>query len=94
MRYDIEKGVYQDCRFCRGSGCIACEAEASKAYQKEFSDGPKPIATFKLDSPKDMERLGKAMGRDALNKAFDFGNDGFEEIIENLRKDSKQCPTS
>lgn len=32
------------CRFCHGNGCLACQAEADRAYKAEFPDGPKPIA--------------------------------------------------
>ena len=59
MRYDEEKEVYRDCKFCGGRGCLACPAEADKEYKRQFPNGPKPIATFKTDDPKDMERLGK-----------------------------------
>ena len=59
MRYDEKKEVYRDCKFCGGRGCLACPAEADKEYKRQFPNGPKPIATFKTDDPKDMERLGK-----------------------------------
>jgi len=59
MRYDEEKEVYRDCKFCGGRGCLACPAEADKEYKRQFPNGPKPIATFKTDDPKDMERLEK-----------------------------------
>ena len=59
MRYDEKKEVYRDCKFCGGRRCLACPAEADKEYKRQFPNGPKPIATFKTDDPKDMERLGK-----------------------------------
>ena len=45
-RYDEERGVYRDCKWCRGRGCLYCPDEAEKAYKREFPDGPKPIASF------------------------------------------------
>lgn len=56
-RYDEQKSIYRDCRFCGGKGCFACPGEAAKAYKKEFPNGPEPIAVFKTDDPKDMELL-------------------------------------
>ena len=88
MRYDEEKGIYRDCKFCGGAGCLACEGEANKAYKKEFPDGPKPIATFKLDDPQDMERLGKALNMAAIEKAFGEAGGGMAEILTNLSENN------
>ena len=60
MRYDAEKSIYRDCKFCGGNGCLACEGEANKAYKRDFPNGPEPIATFKND-PAGMEQVGKFM---------------------------------
>lgn len=38
--------AYPNCKFCRGRGCLACEGEAEKAYNKQFPNGPQPIATI------------------------------------------------
>lgn len=46
VRYDEERGVYRDCKWCKGKGCLYCAGEAKKEYQRQFPDGPKPIATF------------------------------------------------
>lgn len=43
----FENGVYRNCKWCGGKGCLACPAEAEKEYKRQFPDGPKPIATFK-----------------------------------------------
>jgi len=69
MRYDEETGIYRDCRFCGGRGCMACPGEAARAYKREFPDGPQLIATFKLDDPEDMERFKKEFGIEAIEKA-------------------------
>ena len=86
VRYDEEKQIYRDCKFCGGKGCLACPQEVKKAYKEAFPDGPKPIATIKLDDPKAMERAKKALGKDALEKAFGPDGGGVEEIINNCRE--------
>jgi len=86
VRYDEEREIYRDCRFCGGTGCLACPMEADKAYRKAFPNGPEPIATFKRDDPEDMKRFKKVFGADALNKAFGPGGDGVAEIMKNLNK--------
>jgi len=48
MRFDPTKEIYQDCRWCRGKGCLYCKAEADKAYKAAFPDGPQPIAIFDM----------------------------------------------
>lgn len=57
MRYDEKRGIYRDCKWCGGKGCLACPAEADKEYKRQFPDGPKPIAQF---STADIE--GGALG--------------------------------
>lgn len=84
MRFDEEKSIYRDCRWCAGKGCLYCAAEAKKAYEMEFPDGPQPIATFKI--PDDLERAKLAIGADALKKAFGPGGGGVQEIIDNVAK--------
>ncbi|HUS89284.1 MAG TPA: hypothetical protein VMW91_07970 [Desulfosporosinus sp.] len=85
VRYDEKRGIYRDCRFCEGLGCLACHGEAEKAYKKAFPNGPEPIATFKLNNPTDMERARKIIGGEALKKAFGHhGGGGVYEIMENL----------
>jgi hypothetical protein len=50
MRYDEQRGIYRDCKWCGGKGCLACPGEAEKEYNRQFPDGPKPIATFSTES--------------------------------------------
>jgi hypothetical protein len=40
-----------------GEGCLMCQGEADAAYEREFPDGPKPIATFDTSSPEGIEDL-------------------------------------
>ncbi len=69
VRYDEEREIYRDCKFCSGMGCMACPGEADRAYKREFPDGPHLLATFKLGDPEDMERLKEQFGREAMEKA-------------------------
>jgi hypothetical protein len=48
-RYDEDRGVFSECKWCHGRGCLYCPAEAEKAYKRQFPDGPKPILTIPLD---------------------------------------------
>jgi hypothetical protein len=63
-------GIYRDCRFCGGRGCLACKAQADADYKSEFPDGPKPLATFRLDDPKDAELAKDLIGMKGLIKAL------------------------
>lgn len=49
MRFDPSTGIYRDCRWCEGKGCVSCKIEADKEYKRQFPDGPKPIATFSME---------------------------------------------
>ena len=53
VRYDEQNGVYRDCKWCHGRGCLQCPGEAKKAYARQFPDGPQPIATFPTDGTED-----------------------------------------
>jgi hypothetical protein len=56
MRYDPQREIYRDCRWCQGRGCLYCKDEADKAYKAAFPDGPKPIATFDTSTPEGREQ--------------------------------------
>lgn len=86
MRFDPEKEVYRDCRWCKGKGCLYCKAEADKAYKAAFPDGPQPIATFDTSTPEGIEAAKQAIGADALKKAFGPGGGGISEIVANIAK--------
>lgn len=85
VRYDEEKGIYRDCKYCKGRGCLYCPAEADKAYKAEFPDGPVPLATFDMSTPEGVEAAKKAIGADAITKAFSKGGGGIAEIIANIQ---------
>lgn len=83
VRFDEERSVYRDCRWCAGRGCLYCKSEADKAYRAEFPDGPKPLATFTLE---ELPAAREAIGADALRKAFSPGGGGISEVIANIAK--------
>lgn len=83
MRFDEQRSVYRDCRWCAGAGCLYCKAEADKAYKAAFPDGPVPIATFTAE---ELPAAKDVIGADALRKAFGPGGGGVSEIIENVAK--------
>jgi hypothetical protein len=85
MRFDGKK--YRDCRWCQGRGCLYCESEAKSEYKSQFPDGPKPIATFSLSNPEDVERARKVIGIEALQKAFGPGGGGMAEFMSNMKKE-------
>lgn len=84
MRFDGYS--YRDCRWCGGRGCLACENEASKAYKAAFPEGPQPIATFDISTPEGVETARKAIGADAIRKAFGPNGGGISEVMANLAK--------
>lgn len=86
VRYDEQRAIYRDCRWCAGQGCLYCEAEANKAYKAAFPDGPKPIATFDLSTPEGIAEAKAAIGADALTKAFSEGGGGISEIMDNIAR--------
>jgi hypothetical protein len=89
MRYDEARGIYRDCRFCGGRGCLYCPAEADKAYKAAFPEGAKPLATFKLsdfEKPGGLEAIRKAIGADAITKAFAPGGGGMAEVEANIKE--------
>lgn len=80
MRFDGHK--YVNCRWCRGRGCLQCEAEADAAYKRAFPEGPKPIATFKIDSPSNVEAARRILSPDALASFFGPGGGGLQAFVE------------
>jgi hypothetical protein len=83
MRFDEQRSVYRDCRWCVGRGCLYCKAEADKAYTAAFPNGAQPIATFP-NTPEGMEAARKTIGIEAIRKAFGPGGGGVSEIIKNV----------
>lgn len=83
-RYDAEKKIYRDCRFCRGRGCVACEGEAKKAYDAEFPGGPQPILTIsRKELPAAMKILKPIMGPQGMMAAK---KEGLRRAKEKLKQ--------
>lgn len=74
------------CKWCHGTGCLSCDAEQEKEYKRQFPDGPKPIAMFRLDSEESMAAARKTLSADALAKAFGPGGGGVGEIEQNFKE--------
>lgn len=86
MRYDEKRQIYRDCKWCGGRGCLSCPAEAEKAYQAAFPDGPKPLATFDLSTPEGAAAAREAIGIEAVRRAFGPDGRGVDEIAENCAR--------
>lgn len=86
MRFDEQRSVYRDCRWCQGRGCLYCKSEADKAYRAAFPEGPRPIATFDISTAEGLEAAKASIGADAITRAFSKGGRGIEEILENVAK--------
>lgn len=81
-RYDEEKKIYRDCRFCQGRGCIACPGEAEKAYKAEFPSGPQPMLTLKRDElPVAFKILKPIIGPKGVMAAKEEGRRRAQEMI-------------
>lgn len=61
--------AYRNCKWCHGSGCLACEGEAKKAYAKAFPNGPEPLATISVDDKEGMAKLAAIISRDGIEQA-------------------------
>jgi hypothetical protein len=86
LRFDPQRSVYRDCRWCQGRGCLYCESEADKAYKAAFPNGPQPIATFDMTTPEGVAAARAAIGPDALRTAFGPGGGGIAEVLGNIAK--------
>ncbi len=94
---------YVPCSWCGGGsasgpGCMSCsDARAAKIkeldaeYARQFPNGPQPIATFRI--PEDMDAAKRAIGREAIEKAFRPGGGGVQEIIDNCAKEGNERTT-
>ena len=77
-------GIYRDCKFCGGKGCLACPGEAEKEYKRQFQNGPKTIATFNLNNPESMKKAKMIFGKEAIENAFSQDGGGMPEIMKKL----------
>jgi len=73
------------------ASCTRCSEAFDAAYSAAFPEGPKPIATFRFDSPEDMERAGKVLSAEAMKRYFGPGGGGVEAFVQSVR-DSDGSP--
>ena len=96
-RFGYTPGKFRGCTFCGGDGCPSCDDQAKRQfpafkeredaeYARLFPDGPVPLATYKLDSPSDMEEMRRVFGRESLVNAFSPSGGGMPEILEKLAR--------
>lgn len=64
--------------------CQPCLDAFEESYRSAFPDAPKPIATFRADSPEDMERARAFLSPEALNKFFSPYGGGMPALMEAL----------
>lgn len=84
-RFDEQRGIYRDCKWCGGKGCLACPGEAEKEYKRQFPDGPKPIASFTTEDMKDegiLKIMKTLINPDAIMAAKEQGRKRAEKQIE------------
>lgn len=87
-RFDEERGIYRDCRWCGGKGCLSCPEEADKEYKRQFPDGPQPIASFDLTSATGREAATRALSAEAIESALSEG--GPAELIARVTAIAKE----
>lgn len=66
MRYNEKTGVYRDCKWCGGRGCVYCPGEADAEYNRQFPDGPNPIASFDTTNPEHVKAMNETIGAKAI----------------------------
>ncbi len=81
----FDRGIYRDCKWCLGRGCLSCPAEADKEYKRQFPDGPKPILTIK-NKEFDQFAISEATGGPSIEDAHGPMGRLVAEIFEATRK--------
>jgi len=66
-RYDEETKIYRDCPQCQGKGCPKCPEECDKEYNRQFPNGPQPIATFNTTTQEGRDAVRAALGEEIGN---------------------------
>ncbi len=62
--------AWKNCQWCYGAGCLYCQAEREKAFQRDIDN---PIFIASRDDPEDMEALRRIVGKEAIAEAFQSG---------------------
>lgn len=96
LRFDESKGVYRDCKWCGGEGCLACPGEADKEYNRQFPDGPKPmltITTEQMENPEILNMLKSLISPDAIMSAKDEGEARAKAVLESPAGRAVELPS-
>lgn len=72
--------AYQNCKFCLGRGCLACDGEREK--DRELATEPLFVAD--PNDPCDMALLENAIGAEAIDRAYGPDGRGAKELWTNL----------
>ncbi len=73
------KGAFAGCGWCQGNGCMCCDAEREKAFERS----KQPILSVtheELNDPTLGPMIKDAIGADAIQEAFGPGGGGMGEI--------------
>ncbi len=76
------KGAFAGCKWCHGNGCMCCDAEREKAFERS----QQPILSVtheELNDPTLGPMIKDAIGADAIQEAFGPGGGGVKEIEYN-----------
>jgi len=72
-------GGYGRCKWCHGSGCIACPGEVVKDAQRAIE----PLFRADIENEDDLRLLKEYFGASAIQHAFGPDGDGINEIKYN-----------
>jgi hypothetical protein len=70
---------YSDCKWCKGKGCLYCNAEREKATENLDIQ---PIFSADLTNDKDVELLKSLFGKEALDRAFEEAQSSYDPKAE------------
>lgn len=87
----FDNGIYRDCKWCGGKGCLACPQEAEKEYRRQFPDGPKPMLTIPNDDFDKFE-ISEATGGPSIKDAHGELGALLAEVFAVLKEKKKSKP--
>ena len=76
------KGAFSGCSWCHGTGCMACDQERDKTFER----AKEPILSVSRDDMQDATlgpMIRNAIGAKALEQAFGPGGGGIAEVRDN-----------
>lgn len=81
----FENGIYRDCRWCGGKGCLSCPTEADKEYKRQFPDGPKPLMTLTVEEM-DSATISAATGGPGLKESHGELGELLASLFDQVRE--------